>query len=146
MMTSEGDHVLVVDDDELDTKLFLQSLEPFGAVATCFDRAFEAISYVESDVWLASGIQLVLLDWKMPGTGAGVLEAIRKSPALRFTPVVVLSRSGEETDIRAAYEAGANAYVVKGNDLDEIERDMKLLYGFWLEVGNAPSGAVQSPW
>lgn len=145
-MTNESGHILVVDDDEHDIERFLERLEPFGTTATVFDRAFEAISYIRSNTWHERGIKLVLLDWKLPGTGAGVLEAIRETDTLRFTPVVVLSRSGEETDMRAAYEAGANAYVMKADDLDEIERDMAWLYGFWLGANKAPATTIDLPW
>lgn len=145
-MSNEPGQVLVVDDDEHDIERFLQSLEPFGASPITFDRAFEAVSYIEGDAWHEQGLQLVLLDWKLPGTGAVVLEAIRRSPMLQYTPVVVLSRSGEQTDIRAAYEAGASAYVMKADDLKEIEQDLNWLYGFWLGANKAPASMGEMPW
>ena len=47
-------------------------------------------------------------------------------------PVVVLSGSSERTDIRAAYDAGANAYLVKPQTLEEVEDVARRIDAFWL--------------
>src|SRR5687768_8317925 len=57
---------------------------------------------------------LVLLDLKMPfKTGFEVLEWLRRDPALRTVPVIILTSSTQDTDVHKAYTLGANAYLVK---------------------------------
>jgi CheY-like chemotaxis protein len=57
---------------------------------------------------------LILLDLKMPrATGFEILKWIRKHPELGQLPVLVLSGSELQDDIRRAYDVGANSYLVK---------------------------------
>src|SRR5437868_2043390 len=57
---------------------------------------------------------LVLLDLKMPRRGGfEVLQWIRGNPALKCLPVLILTSSRHDVDVRRAYEMGANSYLVK---------------------------------
>jgi CheY-like chemotaxis protein len=57
---------------------------------------------------------LVLLDLRLPKVGGlEVLSVIRNSDRLRTLPVVILTTSEAERDVRKAYEFGANGYAVK---------------------------------
>ena len=65
----------------------------------------------------------MLLDLNLPKLdGLEVLEAIKGDPALRHTPVIMLTTSSSSRDVLACYERGANCYVVKPLDLDEFTR------------------------
>lgn len=76
---------------------------------------------------------LVLLDLKLPRrSGFEVLQAVRDNPQTRHVPVVVLTSSSREPDIRRAYEAGANAYLVKPVGRDALLEMVRSLDGFWL--------------
>jgi CheY-like chemotaxis protein len=65
---------------------------------------------------------LVLLDVMMPGpqTGIDVLREFRSDPALRATPVVIVSAFSSESDRRAALDAGADRFVAKPFDPDDL--------------------------
>jgi CheY-like chemotaxis protein len=64
---------------------------------------------------------LVLMDLKLPRmNGHEVLEWMRAQPALATVPVVILSSSSEKTDMERAYGLGANAYLTKQGDLNEL--------------------------
>ena len=64
---------------------------------------------------------LVLLDLNLPyWSGIEVLEWMRQQPQLRSMPVVVFTSSNRPDDIARAYDAGANAYVVKPNSLGDL--------------------------
>ncbi len=66
---------------------------------------------------------VVLLDWKMPGTsGADVLRAIRQDPSMRGVPVFVCSATDSPTDIRTAHELGASGFLPKPADMSEYVR------------------------
>jgi CheY-like chemotaxis protein len=66
---------------------------------------------------------LMLLDLKMPNlSGFGVLQWLRAQEGLKRLPVTILSSSELQEDIDRAYELGANAYVVKPFQADEVQK------------------------
>jgi CheY-like chemotaxis protein len=76
---------------------------------------------------------LVLLDLNLPGTdGHGVLQAIKSSETLQATPVVIMTTSGSEDDINAAYALNANAYVQKPIHVDEFMSAVRSVKAFWI--------------
>ena len=84
---------------------------------------------------------LVLLDLKMPRMdGIEVLRAIKSDPALRCVPVVIYTASIIPSDLRNAYEAGANGYVIKSADYTQFRKEFKLLGLYWATV-NFSTGA-----
>lgn len=84
--------------------------------------------------------RLILLDLKLPRrSGIEVLSAIRTTEAVRQTPVVVLTSSNQEGDIRKAYEAGANAYLVKPIGGDALVAMIRSIDAFWINQNSAPS-------
>lgn len=75
---------------------------------------------------------IVLLDLKMPRVGGfEVLEWIKENAKCAVVPVIVWSSSSLETDIKRAYELGANCYLVKPNSFDEIKQLIDLTFTFW---------------
>jgi CheY-like chemotaxis protein len=94
---------------------------------------------------------LVLLDLNLPyWSGLEVLVWIRQQPHLRRLPVVVLTSSRRPEDIARAYDAGANAYLVKPNALAELRAQVLALSQFWLahnqlpeSLGVRPAGAAK---
>lgn len=57
---------------------------------------------------------VMLLDVKLPKVdGLGVLREIKADPDLKLIPIVMLTSSREEPDLKRSYQHGANAYVVK---------------------------------
>ncbi|MHC1737575.1 MAG: response regulator [Ignavibacteriaceae bacterium] len=87
---------------------------------------------------------VVLLDIKMPRMdGIEVLRAIRTDPAFKTLPVVILTSSGEETDMIKSYELGVNAYVEKPVDFKEFIEAVKQIGIFWAVVNKiAPRSPV----
>jgi CheY-like chemotaxis protein len=60
---------------------------------------------------------VILMDIKLPKIdGLEVLHRLKLHPVFRTIPVVVLTTSSEERDIRSAYRLGANSYIVKPVD------------------------------
>lgn len=82
---------------------------------------------------------VVLLDLKMPRVdGLEVLRQIKTDAALKCTPVVMLTSSQDERDVRESYEAGANAYVVKPVEARKFASVMQQLELFWLGINHPP--------
>lgn len=77
--------------------------------------------------------EIILLDLNLPKVdGYKVLAYIKSAPALRHIPVLVLSGSEREVDIRSAYDLRANCYLKKPGDLDEYFDLVKQIEEYWL--------------
>lgn len=78
---------------------------------------------------------LILLDLKLPRrSGFEVLAAVRATEATRRVPVVVLTSSNQEDDVRKAYDLGANSYLVKPVGLDALVALVRTLEAFWIKL------------
>jgi len=81
----------------------------------------------------------VLLDWKLPRkNGLEVLSWIRSRPEIRRLPVVVLTSSRENPDIEAAYDAGANSYLLKPVEFETLRELVASLGLYWLVLNVPP--------
>ena len=82
---------------------------------------------------------VVLLDVKMPRLdGLEVLRQVKTNELLRTTPVVMLTSSQDERDIRQSYLLGANAYVVKPVEFRKFACILQQLATFWLGINHLP--------
>ena len=85
-------------------------------------------------------IDIVLLDINLPKMdGKQVLEAMKKDPDLRRIPVIILSSSMEEQDIRQSYDLQANGYVVKPVSFEKFVDVVSAIEKFWFSVVAFPS-------
>lgn len=137
--------ILVVEDNPGDVRLMREVLN---------DGVIRCNIQVQSDGddaldYLKSGGRrkpdLILLDLNLPRrSGREVLEAIKEDPDLRRIPVVVLTTSASDQDIRASYDLHANCFVTKPVRLEEFEHVLRSVEDFWCTVAKLPSHAVRS--
>lgn len=81
---------------------------------------------------------VILLDLKLPKvSGLDVLHRIKTHPRFRTIPVVVLTTSSEDADVRAAYEIGVNSYIVKPVNFENFLEVATQLEIYW-SVLNTP--------
>lgn len=82
---------------------------------------------------------VVLLDIRLPRiNGLEVLRALRADPDCGHIPVVMLTSSADDGDIRAAYESGANSYIVKPVDFGRFMDVAEQIELYWC-VLNQPT-------
>ncbi|WP_332814922.1 response regulator [Ramlibacter sp.] len=136
--------VLVVDDNPDHLELTVMAL------SECCDRVGTASDGQDAlDFLWARGRhaqragrplpRLVILDMKLvPLPGLEVLRCIRAEPRTARLPVVMHSSSTEKVDIAACYASGANSYIGKATDYDELCRRMRQVYEFWVLVNEGP--------
>ena len=134
--------ILVVDDnpDHLElTVMALQECCDPALIATASDGV-EALDWLLGRGSHASREtthqpRLVILDMKLVRMhGLDVLRAIRADARTATLPVVMHSSSTQQGDIAACYAAGANSYIGKATDFDELRRKMRQAYEFWVTV------------
>ena len=135
--------ILLVDDnigDVVLTKEALKGADFTNRVSIARD-GFEALDFLRQTGKFASvpTPDLILLDINMPRkNGCEVLAEIRCDEDLKLIPIVILTSSEAEDDIRRAYEMGANCYVTKPADLDEMVKIVQAIDFFWTTVAKLP--------
>ena len=82
---------------------------------------------------------LILLDLNMPRLdGRGVLQELKKDPALRSIPVVVLTTSQTEEDILRTYDLGVSSFVTKPVNFEALVKVLSAIGRYWLEIVELP--------
>ena len=130
-------HVLAVEDNPDHAELIRMALEGCPAVEVTMvptgEDAIRTLGERHNDK--SRPPDLVLLDLQLPGlSGFDVLRLIRSVPALRRTPVVILSCSKNDDDVRKAIEAGANAFVTKAANCAAFNESIFRIADFWSNV------------
>jgi CheY-like chemotaxis protein len=139
--------ILFVEDSLDDAALTLRGLKKCGLTNVIFhvkDGA-EALDFLYCRGAYASRkgghehLKLILLDLKMPKvSGIEVLKEIKSDPDLKSVPIVILTSSKEDPDIKRCYEFGANSYIVKPVESDNFFHAIKDLGMYWMLL-NQPS-------
>ncbi len=139
--------LLVVEDSDTDfvvLKRFLEKLSFTNPVYRCYDGD-DALNYLFNEGKYQDDStyprpSLILLDLNLPGTdGKEVLAEIKSNDTLKTIPVVIFTTSSNPDDINKCYEKGANSYINKPMDLDEMSRIVKSLLEYWFKVSLFPS-------
>ena len=101
--------ILVIEDDEDIRDLLRYNLAKAGCDVSCAASGEEGLKMAREDE-----VDLIVLDLMLPGIdGLGVCRTLRSNAATREIPIVMLTAKGEETDIVAGLETGADDYVTK---------------------------------
>jgi CheY-like chemotaxis protein len=83
---------------------------------------------------------LIVMDLRLPKVdGLEVMRQLKQDPDLQPIPVVVLTTSSAERDIRDAYAMGVTSYLVKPTSLQEFTEMMDAFRRYWLELNHLPA-------
>ena len=106
---SKTNHILVVEDDDDIMELIRFNCEREGLITAAAGSAEQALRLVED-----TSPALILIDLMLPGLDGLALCRVLKSNVLtRGVPIVMVTAKGEETDIIAGLEQGAEDYITK---------------------------------
>jgi two-component system response regulator len=87
----------------------------------------------------APPIFVLLLDLNMPRmNGFEVLEKIKRDISTRSIPVIVLTTSNRDVDIKRAYNLGCNSYIVKPGSFRNFLDAVKEIYSYWMIRNEIP--------
>lgn len=138
--------IMLVEDDSDHVALILRSLRRQGMLddvlvmldgEEALDFLFAEGPFVNRDASQMPAV--VLLDLKLPKvSGLQVLERLRRDERTRRLPVVVLTSSGGDENIRESYRLGANSFVQKPTDFREFLETIRQLISYWMNLNQIP--------
>jgi CheY-like chemotaxis protein len=145
-MGAKARTILVVEDDPDFEALVLRALQKsqFADAVVVARDAAEAMAHLfpagaQSEGGAGSRPSVVFLDLSLPTVdGLGLLRCIRSDYAIRSLPVVIFSSSTQADDIRRAYSGGANSYVQKPVNAEQLFETVRLLATYWLTLNEPP--------
>ncbi len=150
----KNETILLVEDDPNDVLLIERAFQKAGFAQSLkmVRDGDEAIDYLRGTGQFADRAlfplpYLVLLDLKMPGTdGFEVLRWARSEDSLKPLLIVVLTSSNLQADVDRAYELGANSYLVKPVEFNQMVNLLRRFEAYWTEINRTPTGpTLESP-
>jgi CheY-like chemotaxis protein len=135
-------HFIMVEDNVADAHLFDRQMREFDrnvkiTVAADGSAAMDLLDQVIEGT--VARPDLLILDLNLPVVkGPAILRYIKRSPMLRFLPVIILSSSNAQRDIERAYRDGASSYIYKGRDLDDFLRAVEAIKEYWCGIVDLP--------
>lgn len=137
--------ILLVEDNPNDIELTIEALSEHNLAnrVVVLNDGVEAMEYLLCQGTFKDRAKdnpaVILLDIKMPKMdGLEVLEAIKSNHELKSIPIVMLTSSREEPDLKKCYELGVNAYVVKPVNFKDFFDVVKHLGIFWAVINELP--------
>lgn len=138
--------ILLVEDSMYDAELTIRALNKNNSAnnlvhlkdaADALDFIFAKGEY--SDRKSCSKPKIIFLDLNMPKVGGlEVLQQLKSNEQTKSIPVVILTSSKEDPDVKKCYELGANSYVVKPVDYENFQKAIAELGFYWIIV-NQPA-------
>lgn len=131
--------ILIIEDDPNDVLLLKKALSRAGIkdpIQVVTDGG-QAIRYLQGDDEYGDRLQfpfpsVIFTDLKMPRmSGFDVLQWLRTHPECSVIPLIILTASRMDEDVRRAYQMGANAYLVKPSSIEELQEMVRTAYEFW---------------
>ena len=140
--------VILLAEDEEDYILLIRTAFEKAGIPNPFHIVWngqEVISYLLGEGKYSNREEyplpdLLLLDLKMPRVnGFEVLQWIRRQPHFASLRILVLTSSEQVRDVNEAYRLGANSFLVKPNDFEDLANLSRLIREFWLGASKAPN-------
>ena len=142
----QNDGVLIVEDNATDAELTMRELKKHNLAnnlvwvkdgAEALDFLFARGRYADRSI--NSKPKIILLDLRLPKVdGLELLAKIKADPRTREIPVVVLTSSKEDKDIKESYKLGANSFIVKPVNFDSFSEVVTQIGLYWLLINEPP--------
>ena len=142
--TGQPVSILLVDDNPGDVRLTRKALDDWSVpvqltVATDGEEALRVLRASDDG---HRPPDLILLDLNLPKIdGRELLARVKQDPDLCHIPVIVLTSSTRESDVRTCYGLHASCYLNKPGEFRQLAAMMKAIHDFWLLLVELPGRA-----
>jgi two-component system response regulator len=131
--------ILLIEDNPDDAELTIRAFKKHNITnrLTILEDGADAMDFIfcrgkYSQREINHHPKVILLDLKLPKlNGLEVLRSVKSGARTRMIPVVIVTSSQQDPDIKTAYEYGANSYVVKPVDFNSFVEAMSQLGFYW---------------
>lgn len=140
-----NDHYILIGEDDVDDRYLIQS-------------AFEEGKFKDRLHFLGNGVEIlahlhdiykrpspkhypkfILLDLNMPKMdGQETLKKIKSHKEFQKIPVVIFSTANSEREMLTCYELGANSYITKPNNFENLIKTIQAIRSYWLITSKTP--------
>lgn len=136
-------NLIFVEDNPSDIRLFKYALSQADTdVALLHYENGQDFLQAVPDLY-AANIGCILVDLNMPFVGGfEVIEALRKNEDFQHTPIIVFTSTKSNDEKLRAYSLGANAYISKPFEIDDLVTTVQAIIDFWLKCN---ARVLQSP-
>ncbi len=132
--------ILLVEDNPNDAELTIRALKKKNLANKIIHlkNGAEALDFIFCEgIYKSRDInnkpKAILLDLKMPKVnGIEVLKKIKTDKRTKTIPVIILTSSAEDPDVKTCYELGVNSYIVKPVGFDNYSKAVADLGMYWL--------------
>jgi len=144
-MIIEDTKILLVEDNPDDVELTMLAFKEYNfsneiVVARDGQEALDILFSSKEKSEKSELPDIILLDLKLPKvSGLEVLKEIKTHPETRIIPLIVLTTSNEDRDIRDSYRLGVNSYIRKPVKFDKFVEVVKQLGLYWILLNQVPS-------
>lgn len=138
--------ILLVEDDPNDVELILRTLKKYNFgnqvyVVKDGEEALEFIfgigKYVERAA-SSKNPKVILLDLKLPKvSGLEVLKKVKSDDRTKEIPVVVITSSKENVDLKESYKFGVNSFVIKPIKFDDFAAAISQVGLYWMVLNKS---------
>lgn len=142
---SEHVTIIMIEDDEGHARLIERNIRRAGVNNDIipFANGTEAVRYLFGEDG-SGGVSrhralLILLDLNLPDmSGVDILKRVKENEHLKLSPVVVLTTTDDEREIKRCYDLGANVYITKPVNYDSFANAIRQL-GLFFSVIQVPA-------
>lgn len=128
-------NIILVEDNEDDYEAVVRGFKvcQCPCPVTWFKDASEALISLEKEK--KSLPIIILLDLNLPGLdGMGFLKKLKVDPSLKSIPVIILTTSSDSEDIKSCYEYGANSYIQKPLNFEQMKVIVRSITDYWFKT------------
>lgn len=141
-MNNREMEILLVEDNEDDASLAIRALKKQNLANSLvhLKDGQAALDYIMGNIEQSPDHKprVILLDLKMPKVnGIEVLEKLKADERTHTIPVVILTSSSEDPDIKRCYDLGANSYIVKPVEFDKFSKTVVDLGMYWMVLNRS---------
>ena len=134
--------IVLIEDNQDHAKILKWAFERTNHQThlTFFQDAESALTYLgKGPMRPETGPDLIFLDFNLPKIdGRDVLRLLKSSEQSKNVPVIILSSSEREEDIKKAYELGASTYISKAVIMDELSNSLQSVLDYWSRIARLP--------